>query len=1068
MTVETRRIFSGNGLRLWPWHACLLSNLVQDLAERFPTSLHRVGVVLPTKRLGFYCLAMLAKKLGSFRPPKVFTLERFILHSARDIGHRCEAASELITQLLLSSLIKEKDYRHLHLGHETEMMQFFSELSSMEISFEAFSKIQAIIKNDIFRGEEEVNSLDDRIVEVKCLYEQFLSEISKMKLLLPQDASIACVHALQNHWTSETELPWEHLYFVGFTSVTKAETSLLKTLVTRPNVSIWLSQSPALCQGENPLKDIITALERSSGLTREDQPDVEHSSTPHGSESKTITVYRTPSAISEVRASVNLIKRLFKEGVSPSHIALIVTNENLYGPLVESVLKEEKIEANLAIAIPFSQTVAGSWLEALRSLSLDGETSANILQFFTHPITLFFVSLKIDDPTLDYTFKLTEKLSQIITSTSIPFGAFRGLEDFSEAIEKSSDQDLHLTPFRIVLKEITEKISAWRLAHNVSLDASGEQFTLKDWAEELTSLFSYFEIESFSKSSGGNAAYSYLASVESFLMSLKKATMASTRLTNRRDFWSIIDHHLMTSNVRATGDSLHGVQVLSLREARYVPFKAVLILGCTEGNFPKRLPSDDLIDHFLKARVGLHEPGHLEALEDITFSLLKARIRNLYLFSSKEEFGEPTSPSRFVERILHEDPAKAVEFSEVNEVISEINEVSDIGDRDDTPVTTSISATNANAPLEGEYSGDPDRLVENLSAFQAEKLIRCPYSFLLSKHKLKRVFLPTADDAILEGTLFHSILEAFFTGSTNGKAIVEPLDSPRLNLAEGSLSVFLTRRLCDITDLLIPDELKKSPSHYQLKEFAWPRFANHLAKLTGQNLTREALHQLGSGLREFSFGAKSKKSPPSRSPNNKEPSIELNGKKIFLSGFVDSIDFVRHGDQHLFIITDYKRYFAPPTREVSLGISPQLTFYALSLSQTENSRFPGEFSLKNTLVGYWNIIKGEWNPRAVGTEAREVAAERNLSDLKSKSKSLEEVVASFITTLSWRLGGITAKSIDQSDKSAFNKRCVRFSIDTSHCFGCPYPGLCRKDDPKHREQAKNQTYLRSFLGGVDD
>jgi len=82
-----------------------------------------------------------------------------------------------------------------------------------------------------------------------------------------------------------------------------------------------------------------------------------------------------------------------------------------------------------------------------------------------------------------------------------------------------------------------------------------------------------------------------------------------------------------------------GIQVLSIVEARYVPFQVAIIIGCTEGNFPKALPADNLVDDWLKQRIGLPGWKYVEALEDTTFHLLAARLPHLELTYAKEEKG---------------------------------------------------------------------------------------------------------------------------------------------------------------------------------------------------------------------------------------------------------------------------------------------------------------------------------------------------------------------------------------------------------------------------------------------
>src|SRR5690606_665039 len=109
------------GLHVWPTSTCLLSQLCEELVRCHNDDLHEVIVILPTQRQITYFLALLAEKKRAFRPPQLLTLDPFIsnLADAADDGGGDEAlavASELLQELLLAAMIREKNYRHLQLG----------------------------------------------------------------------------------------------------------------------------------------------------------------------------------------------------------------------------------------------------------------------------------------------------------------------------------------------------------------------------------------------------------------------------------------------------------------------------------------------------------------------------------------------------------------------------------------------------------------------------------------------------------------------------------------------------------------------------------------------------------------------------------------------------------------------------------------------------------------------------------------------------------------------------------------------------------------------------------------
>src|SRR5205085_886288 len=99
---------------LWPAERCLVSELAATLAALPRDELAAARVVLPTKRLRTWLLALLAEELGAFVPPKLASIDELVGALADQLTPGATAAAGAVTplslELLLASLLREREY----------------------------------------------------------------------------------------------------------------------------------------------------------------------------------------------------------------------------------------------------------------------------------------------------------------------------------------------------------------------------------------------------------------------------------------------------------------------------------------------------------------------------------------------------------------------------------------------------------------------------------------------------------------------------------------------------------------------------------------------------------------------------------------------------------------------------------------------------------------------------------------------------------------------------------------------------------------------------------------------
>ena len=509
-----------------------------------------------------------------------------------------------------------------------------------------------------------------------------------------------------------------------------------------------------------------------------------------------------------------------------------------------------------------------------------------------------------------------------------------------------------------------------------------------------------------------------------------------------------------------------GLQVLSVSEARYVPFRLVIILGCTEGRFPQGLPKDHLLDNSLKSRIGLPGWQLLEAIEDTTFHLLAARLPVIEMFYPQREGNTLTVRSRFIERLLAENSSKLIEHFHEDALTAafQVNystEPSNLQSSVDSPAKKSRLAPLGN--LGSSFFKTYGPLRQTMSATALETLIGCPYRFLLAELGVGDVTLSKEHDPRQEGAYLHRVLEAFFTGRAAGQYLAEPLSWPsRVSGTEISqpsadeVESEITKRLTNFAQGLAPKGFQGSPIELQLRFTAWPGFVRHVMNLyrvesSGDLSTSSSPKDSGpeqeaksrsAGLMHQVQGYR--EAPLDLAQDGAPITLSVGGGSVPVAGTIDAIDtfgpFV--------LITDYKRRRTPTAKEVTYGLAPQLVFYAMALDALYRSNQPashqarataeqalgGGTLLENQVLGYFSVKKGEFKKVAAGAAARGWAAVKGLGG--SQSASLEEASEHLQRIWEWRLKEVADGT---------------YRPDLSQCHTCNYNGICRRDDPQFAE-----------------
>jgi hypothetical protein len=469
-------------------------------------------------------------------------------------------------------------------------------------------------------------------------------------------------------------------------------------------------------------------------------------------------------------------------------------------------------------------------------------------------------------------------------------------------------------------------------------------------------------------------------------------------------------------SIRDTGEPLSGLQIIGLTEARYIPFNAVFIVGCVEGSFPHGLPRDSLIDNKMRRVMGLPGWGELEALEDTTFHLLTSRLPHVELTYPHSDADKPLTRSRWIEILATRMKPRQLDSS----------------DKSTSILNMEWEATTTNLPLANTNNNeglvtDVKELLASTSASRLRHLLWCPYRYLMQARKVETVELPEDRINLQTGNWLHKVLETFFKHD-DLKGLAERLQWRSKPASAAEFASWAHDRLDGISQLVVPKSLSRSAQFQHMTGRGWASIAQFWQSLCVQGWSPDLVRT------EIELG---KKDPPLL--------FELAGQAIKIHGTVDAI---HGGAEHGPILMDYKTSTTPANRDIAEGLEPQLPLYAKALSMAAAPAEIGSkvIDLTDTAVGYFNLSDGKASFVALGDAAKENMQTGGLLSKRSKPLNLPDTIKAVEKRWGERLTKINSTN--------------SFAADPSDCAMCSYAGVCRKDDPRFRDQISQQKVAR--------
>ncbi|MDD9951743.1 MAG: PD-(D/E)XK nuclease family protein [Zetaproteobacteria bacterium] len=937
-------------------------NILERFCDELIQNQHQfdaITVILATLRQANLVRACLAQKCGSTRLPKISSLDAFIFaQSGAEFADQM-IASAFEEETLLSSIIRGQNLRFIPAGSEHELRQFFCDLYEHGLETSWREQAEDYLLQLADRDPDVIRHLRgrfDEVEQIRLLFERQLthSNVVPMEQMRRRRCLFLGAHA-QRLWGNG-----ERLYLVGFSTLKSYAAEMFAGIAKLVGTSFWFMQQPSLIAQARPLESLYQRMHVPFKFYTEQKPL---------QPCLPWQLHECANHLAQVSLACQLVTEYVQAGVSPSAIGILLPVERARASLVRSVVHAQPWPANIAITLTFDQSCLGHWLQLcarLNILDVAEPSFAHALRaWLVHPISTQL--LWEDSAGLGV-------LHMHRLCSSLPLG---GWEDILVYLQQQT-----AVKWRSVGRYL-QKVNDLRLRLQ-ELIGQQKSFTLQDGVRTFCQYLSEIGVWQVKSHDRELLLESSLSALAAMLWQWQRiGEIQALRFSTVKSFWHFVLEKMPQFEVRNTGYSLEGVQVLQFTEARLIPFEVVVVLDCVEGYLPRALPRDHLVDNSVKKAVGLPGWGYVEALEETNFRLLTSQTQHVHLMVPMKTDGRSLGPSRFVEHALHRKQA----------VWSEVRAPFPLHENKDHQQYTVPRYDLAHLGLQPD---NPAQWFRQIAVTDLEVYFQCPYRFALGQLGLRGRRSALMESAAQEGERLHKVLELFFSEQACGpQGKIAPL---RETVPKEKWPLYAQERLQSLTESVFPAHTYASPIKDHLDKISWPKWVANFGEFWGDG---PVLTLRGKCQTEVRLGG--------------GEGVTLNVQKWFGEAFADlkitirgQIDCIRRCGNQLELI-DYKRRSIPSVKDMKQGRVVQLVLYSLALSE----EIP-DLDFDRLRVSYWNIFDGLELAAGWGTKI-------------SLSSLVDEMIAK------WR------RSMEQH----LILRRPWQPTPGKHCVTCPYQGVCR-------------------------
>ena len=459
---------------------------------------------------------------------------------------------------------------------------------------------------------------------------------------------LAFRHAANTIEAAKDNLPWSHLIFAGFNALTKAEETIIETLKNNGQATLlWDADHYYIDNKQQEAGDFLRVL-LGKWATKEHRWVFDD----FASGEKKISIVGSPDPIGQVKYCGNLLQQLAIGGQSDEKTAVILLDEGLLIPLLNSI-PDEVESMNITAGLALKQTPMAGLFETVFQLHLH---TARFSYLATKGIRIFYyrdVLTLLQHPyirRMAYTmldgssFVFDETVENIRAGHRI----FIGIEEL--ALERSGSLPAGLSFLNTLL-------TPWDSA----ADAVG---CFKSLIENLRGCIMKPQRNGKGADDSGHTSTAATMDLEYLFAFSKVVHQLGNLLTDFPTglkvpaFYQLYSQVVTAISLPFYGEPLKGVQIMGMLETRTLDFENLIILSCNEDLLPSGKINASFIPFDIKQSFELPTYRHKDSVYAYHFYRLLQRARNVWiLYNTEPEQLGGGDRSRFLRQILRELPA---------------------------------------------------------------------------------------------------------------------------------------------------------------------------------------------------------------------------------------------------------------------------------------------------------------------------------------------------------------------------------------------------------------------------
>lgn len=609
-----------------------LQEIAQYVNQNKIDEFDQLDIIFPNRRAGLFFRQQLASLID--RPiwsPRILSIEDFVK------GH-----SQLQSADKLSLIVLLYQVYHRYLPQQQSLDAFYYWGDMMLKDFDDIDKSLASAES-IFSNlysQKEIESRFDYIEEAqKQLIRDFWGVFAE-KLTKEQQVFLQLWEKLFPIYEHYKKLLWEKqigydgmLYrdiadnidklsfdrqyiFAGFNAFTKAEKKIVNHLLAEGKAQLFWDIDAYYVDDE---------VKEAGYFFRQYQKEKQLSKTfpvlsPKQiaqNRDRAIHIYGLASEVAQLKKVAQSVEQLLQKNVAPESIALVLTDESLLLPLLNS-LPTNVERVNVTMGYPIKNAPVYDFLLQLLRLQISAR----------------------DEVESNYTFNYRELLSVLKNPYFARYNTPWAAEIANEIVQQNK--------IRIAASELSfEDASEYPgIFQRVS--------TFKEAYDYLLAVISFL----YQKCEEDSLSFEQevIHQIYCQLNRLNELALDAELQLDLNSFHKLFKQVMQMARVPFTGEPLKGLQVMGVLETRNLDFDYVFILSMNEGNFPASPQMHSFVPYNLRKAFGLTTFEQQDAIYAYYFYRLLQRTRQLHLFyNTADKNGMPNEMSRYIYQVLYDD-----------------------------------------------------------------------------------------------------------------------------------------------------------------------------------------------------------------------------------------------------------------------------------------------------------------------------------------------------------------------------------------------------------------------------